>query len=176
MKKRNVVVAALIMACVFASSIAKAQDVKGKNYLNAGIGLGTYGFSGTGGLPVTVSFEHGFTDKISGGLYLGMVNRKYLGDWKYNYKVVGLRGSYHFNEALGVDIPNLDLYGGLSIYHRSYVLKYELSSGGKEKLTDGILGIGIHAAARYMFSKNIGGFAELGYGVSPLQLGASFVF
>jgi hypothetical protein len=44
------------------------SDVKGVNFFNAGIGLGSYGLSGTGGLPVTASFEHGFTKNITAGL------------------------------------------------------------------------------------------------------------
>lgn len=171
--------AALVAVSVAATSSASAQDVKGKNYLNAGIGLGTYGLNGTGGLPVTASFEHGFTDKISAGVYVGMVQRKWYDDYKYNYKVIGVRGSYHFNELLNVKNEKLDVYGGASIYYRGYSVKWDRPAelgGGKEKISDGSVSLALHAAARYMFAEKIGGFAELGYGVSPLQLGVSFVF
>ena len=166
--------AAVVMALACSTSVS-AQDVKGKTFVNAGIGIGTIGFSGTGGLPVTLSAEHGFTDKISGGLFMGIVQRKYYADYKYNYKVIGVRASYHFNELLQVEVPKLDLYGGASIFYRGYTLKYE-GLNGKEKLTDSNIGVGIHAGARYMFSQNIGGYAELGYGISPLQLGVTAVF
>lgn len=175
MKKSKLVIAALLLASVCTSSVVNAQSVKGKNFVNLGIGIGTYGFSGTGGLPVTASYEHGFTDKISGGIYLGLVQRKYYDDLKYNYKVIGVRGSYHFNELLKVTEPKLDVYGGASIYYRGYTLKYE-GIDGKEKLTDNSIGIGIHAAARYMFAEKFGAYAELGYGVSPLQIGVTAVF
>jgi hypothetical protein len=179
MKKTILMVAAVVAASVFASSV-KAQEttesVKGKNFVNAGIGIGTFGFNGTGGLPVVASFEHGFTDKISAGLYVGMVQRKWYDDVKYNYKVIGVRGSYHFNEELKIKNPKLDVYGGASIYYRGYTAKYENLSGGKEKVTSGGISFALHAAARYMVSKNVGVFGELGWGVSPLQIGASFVF
>ena len=55
MKKIGLLTAAVVMA-VLGTSSANAQStqtVKGTNYLNAGIGLGTFGLSGTGGLPIT---------------------------------------------------------------------------------------------------------------------------
>ena len=172
-------VAAVVAASVFATSV-KAQDtkesVKGKNFVNAGVGIGTFGFNGSGGLPITASFEHGFTDQISAGVYVGVVSRKWYDDVRYNYKVIGVRGSYHFNELLKVANPKLDVYGGASIYYRGYTVKYDVPGEGKEKASSGGVSFALHAAARYMFSKNIGGFAELGWGVSPLQLGATFVF
>ncbi|MFC0771604.1 outer membrane beta-barrel protein [Terrimonas alba] len=165
----------LVMTAAAATTSANAQSVKGKNYVNAGIGIGTYGLHGTGGLPITASYEHGFTDQISAGLYLGYVGRKYADDWKYSYRIIGVRGSYHFNELLKITEPKLDVYGGVAVFHRGFTLKYE-AGGEKYKATDGDISVGIHAAARYMFADNIGAYAEIGYGLSPLQLGVSFVF
>ena len=164
----------IFMAAVFVSSV-NAQSVKGRNFVNAGVGLGTYGLHGSGGLPITASYEHGFTDQISAGLYVGFVGRKYADDWKYRYRIIGVRGSYHFNELLEITDSKLDVYGGISIYHRGFTLKYEYA-GDKYKSTDGNIGVGIHAAARYMFADKVGAYAELGYGLSPLQVGVSFVF
>lgn len=171
MKKNKLFVVSILIAAVLFTSRVHAQDVKGKNFVNAGIGLGTYGFAGTGGLPITASFEHGFSDKISAGLYAGIISRKYYDNWKYKYTVIGARGSYHFNEVLNVSNPKLDVYGGISLYYRGYTVKYET-----EKASAGEIDFGLHVAARYMFSNNIGGYAELGYGISPLQLGVSFKF
>lgn len=166
--------AALVLACSFFTAFhASAQDdVKGHTFINAGVGIGTFGFLGTGGLPITGSIEYGFTDKISGGIYVGAVSRTYASDWKYKYIVGGARASYHFNEALNVSNPKVDLYGGLSLYYRGYTLKYE-SLGTKYNSSAGTVGLGIHIGGRYMFAEKIGGFAEIGYGVSPLQLGVT---
>jgi hypothetical protein len=174
--KKVFLATALIAASAFSVLSVNAQDVKGKHFVNAGIGIGTFGFSGTGGVPVTASYEHGFTDKISAGVYVGIIKRKWYDDLTYNYKVIGVRGSYHFNELLNVDIPKLDVYGGISLYYRGYVVKYDSPINGKNKTTSGGMDVGFHAAARYMLTKNVGGFAEVGYGVSPLQIGATFVF
>jgi len=183
MKKRSFVAAAfLALAILCGTNIqaqdnksASAQDVKGKNFVNAGVGIGTFGFSGTGGVPLVASYERGITDKISAGVYVGMIKRNWYGDVKYNYKVIGVRGSYHFNELLNVTNEKLDVYGGASIYYRGYSVKYD-GINGKEKATSSTASFALHAAARYMFTPNIGAFGEVGYGVSPLQLGATFVF
>jgi hypothetical protein len=81
--KKGKLFMSLLVAVFLVSAAANAQSVKGNNYLNAGIGLGTYGFSGTGGIPITASFEHGFTDKISAGVFFGTIQRIYASDWKY---------------------------------------------------------------------------------------------
>jgi hypothetical protein len=152
-------------------------DVKGVNLLNAGIGLGTYGLYGSGGLPITASFEHGFTDKISAGIGFGFVQRKYYHDWKYTYLMFQVRGSYHFNELLEIDNPKLDVYGGTGLIYRHYKLKYD--EGGTiydYKSSGGSVTIDLHAGGRYMFNDHLGAYAEVGYGISPLQLGVSFKF
>jgi hypothetical protein len=178
MKKINLLMMTLVIAAFFISATGKAQEVKGKNFVNAGIGIGTYGFVGTGGLPITASFEHGFTDKISAGLTGGLVQRSYYSDWKYKYFVIGARGSYHFNEVLNVTNPKLDVYGGISLFYRGWSVKYKGNDlpGGTQKSSAGEVDFALHAAARYMFSEKVGGYAELGYGISPLQIGVSFKF
>lgn len=159
---------AILMVTGLSALHSNAQDVKGVNHLNFGIGLGTFGFSGTGGIPVVASFEHGVTDKIGVGVFVGYISRSYGTDYKWNYYVIGARGSYHFNELLNVDNPKVDIYGGAGIFYRGVSVKgpsngYNASAGG--------IDFALHAGGRYMFSKAVGGFAELGYGISPLQLG-----
>jgi hypothetical protein len=173
--KKQVLARFLVVLLLAFSSSMKAQDVKGVNFINAGIGVGTYGFVGTGGLPITASFEHGFSKNISAGLNLGFIQRKYADDWKYTYLVFGARGSYHFNEVLNVQNEKLDVYGGISLNYRHYKIKYGhdiddyygSASGGE-------VDFGIHAGGRYLFSPKVGAFAELGYGISPLELGITF--
>lgn len=101
--KKKILLTAVLLFSLLAKNKVLAQDaldVKGTNFLNAGIGLGSYGLSGTGGLPITASFEHGFTKNISAGATLGFIQKKYAFDWKYTYLLFGARGSYHLNEAL----------------------------------------------------------------------------
>lgn len=176
MKKTRLWVLSLA-AMVFVTASANAQDVKGKNYLNAGIGIGTFGFYGDGGLPITASLEHGFTDKISAGATVGYARTRFYTDYHYTYYLAGVRGSYHFNELLNVADEKLDVYGGASLLYRGYKANYKNFNGSDDyKASGGGVVIAIHAGARYMFAGNIGGYAELGYGISPLQVGVSVTF
>lgn len=176
MRKVRQFVLALAVTMAIAAG-ANAQDVKGQNFLNAGIGVGTFGLSGTGGLPITASFEHGVTDKISVGATAGFVKTKFYADYHYTYYIVGARGSYHFNELLKVSDEKLDVYGGASLFYRGYKANVKDIWGSEDyKSSGGAVDFAIHAGARYMFAGNIGGYAELGYGISPLQLGVSVTF
>jgi len=108
---------------------------------------------------------------------VGFVKRNFAYDWKYTYFVIGARGSYHFNELLNVENEKLDVYGGASIYYRGYKLKYDHNElSDYYDASGGTVGLALHAAARYMFKENLGAYAELGYGVSPLQLGVTLKF
>lgn len=169
-------IALSVAAILFVSAGARAQDVKGQNFLNAGIGVGTFGFSGSG-IPITASLEHGFTDKISAGVVAGYVRTTVNPDYHYSYHLLGVRGSYHFNELLNVPGEKWDIYGGAALFYRGYKATYKHFYGTEDyHASGGGLDVALHAGARYMFSGNTGAYAELGYGISPLQLGVSFTF
>src|SRR5687768_6387128 len=149
MKKAIMLMTALCSAFILFSVSAKAQDVMGRNFVNAGIGLGSFHLSGTGGLPLSVSVEHGFHDKISAGLYVGYIQRKFATYWKYKYVVVGARGSYHFNELIQIDNPKVDLYGGATLYYRGYKFKYTNGEADESvKTSGGSVGVALHAGGR----------------------------
>jgi hypothetical protein len=178
MKTKLLIIAGLALSIFAQKGLAQDTngftDVKGMNFLNAGIGLGTYGMSGTGGLPINASFEHGFTKNISAGGGISYVQKKYGSYWKYSYLVIGARGSYHLNEALKISKDNLDVYAGAGLLYRHYKFKYtedhfEIDPDN----SGGDVVIELHAGARYYFKDKIGAFAELGYGISPLQLGVT---
>lgn len=180
--KKKIVLAAMILFSVLTKNNLFAQskfnDVTGINLLNAGIGLGSYGLNGTGGVPLAASFEHGFSKNISAGVEAGFIQRKFADSWKYSYVMFGARGSYHFNEVLNVSNPKLDVYGGVGLLYRHFKIKY--GNGELDdyygKASDGAVTIDLHAGGRYMFNNNVGAFAELGYGISPVKLGASLKF
>ncbi|WP_017256992.1 outer membrane beta-barrel protein [Pedobacter arcticus] len=133
---------------------------KGDNLLNVGIGLG-----GGFGTPIGASFEHGFTDKISGGV-MATYSSQDIGGYKLKYIIAGVRASYHFD--FGVE--KLDPYLGAMLgYNKvSYDSGYTGSASG--------VAYSGHAGARYYFTEKIGGFAEVGYGVANLTIGAAFKF
>lgn len=184
MKKKILLTTGLLL--LFVSNQLLAQhpestgfaDVKGMNFINAGVGLGAYGLYGTGGLPLTASFEHGITKNISAGASVGFVQRKYMYDWKYTYFIFGVRGSYHFNEVLKISNPKIDVYGGTGLIYRHYKINYKDDTGYPYdyKTSGSAVDVDLHAGGRYLFNEHVGAYAELGYGISPLQVGLSFKF
>jgi len=182
MKKKIVLAAVIVFSLLMNNNLSaqepsKFNDVTGTNFVNAGIGIGSYGLYGTGGLPLTASFEHGLSKNISAGLEAGYIQRKYVDGWKYSYFMIGVRASYHFNELLKVTDPKLDVYGGAGLLYRHFKIKY--TGEWNEyygKATDGDVTVDLHAGARYLFNNNLGAFAEVGYGISPLKLGVSLKF
>lgn len=187
MKKKIVLTAALLVSLFMQNSLFAQdaagpgfQDVKGTNVLNAGIGLGSYGLSGTGGIPLVASFEHGFSKNISAGATLGFIQKKFASDWKYTYLLIGARGSYHLNEAFKIANPNVDLYAGAGLLYRRFTVKYTHDDADNQEFDLNGSGsdftVQLHAGARYFFNTKVGAFAELGYGISPLQLGVTLKF
>src|ERR1700735_2335646 len=87
-------------------------SVLDKNFLDPGVGLGTY----YKGLPFGISFEHGFTDDISAGAFVNYSSYNYA-DFGYKLNIVyaGVRGSYHFAKLFNVTNPKFDPYGGVGI-------------------------------------------------------------
>jgi hypothetical protein len=171
-KKRNlkpVTIPVAKPASVVVRQKDESYSVLDKNFLDPGVGLGTY----YKGLPFGLSFEHGITDDISAGAFINYSAYNYADfDYKLNIVYVGIRGSYHFGKLFNVSDARFDPYGGISLGY------YDVSFNGSDfgSPYSSTVFFGVHAGARYMFSDNVGGFAEVGYGVSALQVGASFKF
>ncbi|MGA0555909.1 hypothetical protein ACO2Q8_04595 [Larkinella sp. VNQ87] len=167
----------LVMSLLFVGTKSFAQYQKGDKLLNAGIGLSSYY---GGGLPIGASFEVGVTDEISVGAQIDFYTWGYnFGGykWRYTFVPVAVRGSYHVNELLNLNNDKLDLYGGLALGY--YISSYRDNSG-YSGFYDNAYGnqvlFGLHIGGRYYFKPNLGGFAEVGYGVSALKLGVAFKF
>lgn len=133
---------------------------KGDNLLNLGIGLG-----GGFGTPIGASFEHGFTENISGGLMATYSSQDVVG-FKLTYIIVGARASYHHDFG----IENLDTYGGVMLGYNKigYDTGYIGSAGGV--VYSGYVG------GRYYFTEKIGAFGEVGYGIANLTVGLAVKF
>ena len=177
------------VAVSFAATNVKAQYLfqKGDGILNASIGLGSGLYSGFGYTTVipalAVSYEVGIMDdlidgngSIGIGGYLGLSSYRWRytafgANYGYNYTtiVVGPRGTFHYQF-----IEKLDTYAGVmlaaSIVNSTEVgiVGAGFSASGSGLVFDTFIG------ARYYFNDNIAALAELGFGVSYLNLGASF--
>ncbi|MCY7351246.1 MAG: hypothetical protein LH606_11355 [Cytophagaceae bacterium] len=175
MKKLLTFLALTVLVALASTGKTSAQAYEnGRNYLNVGIGLGTYG---GGGLGFGGSFEHGFTDAISAGAIVGYSsgNYGYIGsDYRFTFLNFGVRGSYHFAELLNIGNNKLDPYAGLGLGYRVYGDNFS-GTGYNRAYGSGIFFMG-HVGARYFFSDNVGGYAELGAGFATLQLGITLKF
>jgi hypothetical protein len=200
MKKSILFSIAIVTISVFSAASVKAQSKGmtqssdafgvGTNVISAGIGLGstiadyTYGTQSPG---FNVTYDRGFWEAgpgvISLGGYAGIkdykygyVSNGYAYSEKWDYTVVGVRAAWHFT---GLDIDNLDLYGGLMLAY--YALSYSYSdnqgnSGGSLGNYGNTVGVSVFAGARYYFAGNLGAFGELGFGANVLSLGVSYKF
>jgi len=154
-------------------TIASAQNYKkGDNLLNIGAGFG-----GGFGTPIGLSFEHGFSDKISGGVYVAYASKTealpYVGDYKWTYILTAARASYHFSFGGEKLDPYLGAMLGYNIASGKWASSSSIPYSGAS--AGGFIWGG-HAGARYLFSEKIGVFAEVGYGVGNLNAGVTFKF
>ncbi len=155
----------------------QAQYKKGDNLLNLGIGVNSYY---GGGIPIGISFEHGFSAKISFGASLDYFSYNYgtIYGTDYRFKAIyfGARGSYHFSELLNLREEKVDLYGGLSLGFRSFSWDGQAYSNVDNTYGNGLF-LGVHAGARYYFSPGFGAFLELGaLGSSNARVGITLKF
>lgn len=172
------------LLAIITATIACGQSFqKGTIAANAGIGVGTaLGGLGNARPAISVSLDKGIWEVggpgvISLGGYLGNTGYKYsdMGyTAKWNYIVVGARGAYHYNGFTSV--PKLDVYGGAMLAYN--IVKY--SSDGDDAGQSNSYGSGVgltgFLGGRWFFTESIGAYAELGYGVSVLNVGATFKF
>jgi hypothetical protein len=180
--KKTISSLAVCTLTFFAIHAVSAQEFnQGTNVINAGFGVGGSfspgGFgSPSAGLGLSASYERGIWEVggpgvISLGGYLGTTS--YKGDFDFDddeytwrYFIIGARAAYHFN---GLNVENLDVYGGamLSLNIASYD-----GPGDIDSFPSG----SVYVGGRWYFTENFGVFAEAGYGVAFLTLGASFRF
>lgn len=184
----------LLAATACIPVVANAQFDEGANVLGLGVGIGGnygIGFSGSGVSQtpaIALHFDHGMGDLGPGtwglGGFLGYKSYKYSYDnnyylnnyrssYKWTYTVVGVRGTWHYNEWHGLD--KLDTYGGLMLAYRISSFKDETNyPSGAVKFNAGTYsGVSFTGllGARYYFTDKIGAYLEAGFGVSVLQLG-----
>lgn len=178
----------ITLAFVLLGSHVMGQNFqKGDNVASFGIGLGGTLYTGTGfsnKIPLlSISFEHCvkdhlFDEKSSLGIggIAGYTSSKWEYEgygWKYSDIVIGARGALHY-----AFVDKLDTYTGLmlgydiisskTIGERQSEWDYKASTGGF--VWSWFLG------ARYYITDKFAGFAELGYGVSVINLGVAMKF
>lgn len=177
------------LAFILLCSLAQGQStfLKGDNVAAFGLGFGGTLYSAGGysnKIPfMSLTYEHCvkdqlFDDKSSLGIggILGYTSSKWetMGfGWKYSDVIIGFRGALHY-----AFVDKLDTYTGLmlgydilsskTIGERHQELNFSASTGG--------FVWGWYLGARYYFNESFAGFAEIGYGVSVINLGVAMKF
>jgi len=172
---KKIILSVVLLGGLFSiSTEAQAQFKNRDMLLNLGVGLNSYY---TGGIPLSSSFEIGVTDDISVGGGLDYLSYNYTGYGRFTAVYVGGRGSYHFNRLLNLRNEKIDIYAGASLGYRSFSWGDNYIGPTLGNTYGSGLFLGIHAGARYYFSRAVGGFLELGaLGSSNARLGFAFKF
>jgi len=190
--KRFHSILSIIVLNVMAFTHASAQAYKvGADVLNAGVGFGySIGYvSSANTTPVLhVSYEHGFRQLGPGTLGIGGVisyqsasfkESNVLGtyDQRWSATFLGVRGTWHPDILVSGEY---DVYGALQLGYVAY--SYDFSGTGiyaddafrvNSSLNSG-LDLGLIIGGRYYFTPGLAAFAELGYDLSYLKIGAAF--
>jgi len=177
----------ILGAILFIAGISAQEStfVKGDKVLNVGIGLGNALYVGSyyhmQVPPLSASLEIGVKDGIAEkgsigvGGYLGYSSYKWdYSGWGYKYSnfIIGARGAFHYPL-----VNKLDTYVGLLIgvnivsskeFGTPIGYNYNASSTGLA--WSGFLG------GRYYFTPKFAVMAELGYGITYLNLGVALKF
>jgi len=187
----------IIIYIVTVCALLSTYDSFAQKFMNGdnviSLGLGAGGSLGVGTYSsqtpaISAQFEHGAWDVggpgvISLGGYLGFKSYSYHGAYpgytysqKWNYTIIGVRSAYHFN---GINVKELDVYGGVMLSYD--IVSYKYSSNVYNPYYDNLvgdygsgIGFSLYVGGRYYFTDNIGGFLELGYGISFATVGISF--
>ncbi len=180
----------LICLFVFGTTISFGQSFdKDTQVVAIGVGLGSSlgSFNYSSQIPaISLQYERGMWEAGDVGVislggyvgYKGFSQKTAVGSFeatsKWNYTIVGVRSAFHYH---GIDNDNIDLFGGVMFSYNILNYSYEDNSGSTPISSGNFgssAGLTIYVGGRYYFSENIGGFAELGYGVSYLNLGLVF--
>jgi hypothetical protein len=190
--KNKLVLTLVAITMVFASNSAKAQAfAQGTTHVNVGFGLGGYlSYASFGDFRSTptlfLAVDHGVMDDLGpGSLGIGGFLAYKAASYDYNvfgYNetgkwtdfVIGARGTYHYY----IDNEQIDLYAGLSL--GLVIESYDYTStyaGGIDDdfydYNDNFVYYAFSVGGKYMFTENLGAFAELGYDIAWLKLGVT---
>ena len=200
--KKSITTLVLFMLFIIAQTTEAQVFKKDDKFLNIGYGFGSYysnfgkaysnqfGYTQNGFGPASISFDHGVTNKLSIGGFIGYyrsgVSWNTVGyptlnipSYEYKYSWSGLqillRGAYHYN----FDVEKLDTYFGVGFGYTNWSYKWEstepsFNSAAYNIKSGSPVGLSGFVGARYMFSEKLGGYIEGGWGLSAVQLGLTF--
>lgn len=183
--KKIIFTALAIATLSFVSDTISAQSfAKGDNVIGFGFGIGgNYGLTTSSQSPaIGIMYEKGMSWEAGPGViglggYLGYKSFKYKYDvfntfyqTKWSYTILGIRSAYHYEFT-----DHLDTYAGLMLAY-NVVSVSDTYPGGYAGASASGIDLSLYLGARYYFSNQWAGFAELGYGIATLHLGVAYKF
>ncbi|MFI3330760.1 MAG: hypothetical protein R3Y38_03060 [Rikenellaceae bacterium] len=161
---------ALVAVALLSVSTADAQTFqKGDNDISLGVGYGW-------GLPIEVSYERGVYDinetmSIGVGGTFGFATKKYS-NYRFTDLFFGVNGMFHYFMW-----ENWDLSAGVTLGYEAISAK-NVNTGDKVDssiYSSGLL-FGFTANAKYYFNENWAVFAQAGYSIAYIKIGATYKF
>jgi len=180
----RVMLAVIMMAASQQVLAQKLGYEQGDKTVQIGFGLGGSFYQGSVKVPaLQIRYEYGIKEKFSIGGILGYASSSYYyqnfnpttgavseASLDYSYLIIGARGNYHFWTT-----EKFDPYAGLTIGYNS--LNFTDTGGNLGTVPASSFTLyGAQVGANYYFKSNLGAWAELGYGLGFLNLGAVFKF
>lgn len=173
----------IVFAAIFSAASSQIIADQESKFVNLGLGIGSNLYSGryyTGQVPpITASFEYIIKDELFDenssfgvGGYLGYTSYKYSYSgwgWKYSSIVIGPRGNVHYQF-----INDLDTYTGLLLGYNILSSRFTGTGTNYGNASSGGIAFSWFIGGRYFFSDNLAAMAELGYGVTYLNIGVCF--
>lgn len=175
-----------LFAALMISAGIKAQERFG-NTLNAGLGIGYYGYY-YAAPAINVNYEFDVFRNFTLAPFIGMStyrNYRYWGDGPYHpyrdyyYREtiipIGVKGSYYFDELLKAN-EKWDFYAALSLGVTFRTVHWENGYYG-DRVTGSYsspLYANLHIGTEYHFTSKVGMFLDLSTGMSTLGVGFHF--
>lgn len=141
-------------------------------------GIGTSGW----GIPVFARYEHPIANNITigGSVSYQAHTENFLGEkWKNSFKIIEVRGSYHFNEMININ-DSWDLFAGLGIGYISMSSKFKGNVYGVDIDYSGSAPGGIapsfHLGGRYFINEKFAVNMDIGAStLSAYNLGVTIM-
>ncbi|HQV51027.1 MAG: hypothetical protein IPI00_07405 [Flavobacteriales bacterium] len=180
--------AALSLAVIVPSQLHAQSFEEGSKAINLGVGIGGYsryavGYNRVGVSPTFLAaMDIGFKKAGPGIIGIGGVvglkasrSSSIYGDYHSTHLVVGVRGTYHWNEWHGRE--DLDIYGGVMFGMNIRLSeRYEYGNSTTNTLVNNYPIYDVFVGARYMFANILGVYAEVGPGVTLVNGGLTLMF
>jgi len=186
----------ILLATAFMAGSSIAQETSGKETsttekygktLNAGIGIGYYGYDGHSSPVLHADFEFDVAKNFTLApfiTYYSYQNYYYWGNPHYPYRdysyrqtviPIGVKGTYYFDQLLKAG-PKWDFYLAASLGFAIRKTTWENGYYGETVVQNGSSGLYLdaHIGAEYHLTKKLGLFLDLSTGFSTFGLAAHF--